>query len=249
MLCNECGTRMVKVDRRYQMAELDEDATEGQMADYWASELSGDMGDWRERVVAYMCRRCGVRIEVISDSLKDYDLLIKRWHEKTRYGDYFEKYIFEYLAFNVYLRTHIDMTARDDRDAINHLKRRDDLKQQYMMMIENEQGPLLRDSWLKVIETLNRLPLRNSSRDFDNPELVTHWTRQDGSGPEIDNSQKGIVHSLTDWPNMVEYWYTIRNNLIHGGKDPTLERDIFLVEHAFITLNGYMKMIINTLNN
>lgn len=31
MLCDECGTRMVKVYRRQEMAELDEDATEDQI--------------------------------------------------------------------------------------------------------------------------------------------------------------------------------------------------------------------------
>lgn len=230
-----------------EMSEPDEDATEGQIADHLAAELSGDMSNWGMGVVEYVCNRCHTTLEVISENLKDFDHLIKRWHERTRSGDYFEKYIFEFLAFNVYLKTHVGMTARNDRDAIDQLKQRRDLKQRYMRMIESEQEPLLRNAWLEVIDELKKQPLRNSSRDYDYSEPVGYWTRADGSGREKDNSQKGIVHALTDWANMIEYWYAVRNNLIHGGKDPTLKRDIFLVEHAFITLNAYMKMIIKSL--
>jgi hypothetical protein len=32
--------------KEYEMAELDEDATEGQLADYLAAQESGDYGNW-----------------------------------------------------------------------------------------------------------------------------------------------------------------------------------------------------------
>lgn len=42
MKCSKCKRAMLKVDRRNEMAEFDDDATDGQMADYLAAELSGD---------------------------------------------------------------------------------------------------------------------------------------------------------------------------------------------------------------
>jgi len=40
---------------------------------------------------------------------------------------------------------------------------------------------------------------------------------------------------------MVEYWYSVRNNLFHGGKTPNIGRDAFLVEHAFLTLRALVE--------
>jgi hypothetical protein len=48
------------------------------------------------------------------------------------------------------------------------------------------------------------------------------------------------VRSLSDWGNMVEFWYSVRNNLFHGTKDPNIKRDCFLVEHAYRTLAIFM---------
>jgi len=245
MRCNECGRPLVKVDRRMEMADMEEDATEGQMADYSAAELSGDMGSWGMGIVEYVCNRCNTRLEVISEDLKDLDILIRRWHEKARMGDYFEKYVFEYLAFNVFLKVHVAISVSKDRDAIEALKMQHQLKQKYINLINSEHESLLKDAWQETIIELTRQPLRNSSRDYDHPEPGGLWTRSDGSRIEDNESQKGVVHSLNDWGNMVEFWYAVRNNLFHGGKDPTLRRDMFLVEHAFITLNAFMRMIMN----
>ena len=44
MKCTKCNRTMAKIDRRDEMADLDEDTTEGQMSDYFAAELSGDHG-------------------------------------------------------------------------------------------------------------------------------------------------------------------------------------------------------------
>lgn len=248
MKCNECGCTMMKVDRRTEIADMCEDVTDGQMADYLAAESSGDMGSWSTAIVEYKCNRCKTTLEVIADDLKDLNILIKRWHEKARMGDYFEKYVFEYLAFNVFLKVHVAISASRDRRAIETLKGDSELKRSYINMVNSEQEPLLNDAWQKVILELNRQPLRNSSRDYDHPEPDGYWTRSDGSGTESNDCQKGIVHSLTDWENMVEYWYAVRNNLFHGGKDPTIKRDIFLVKHAFITLNAFMRMVIGSSN-
>ena len=41
----------------------------------------------------------------------------------------------------------------------------------------------------------------------------------------------GVIHGLDDWKNMVEFWYSIRNNLFHGGKNPQDNRDLLFVEN------------------
>ena len=47
------------------MVELDDDATDGQIADYEAAEESGDLGDWGSTEVTYKCKKCGYVVVVI----------------------------------------------------------------------------------------------------------------------------------------------------------------------------------------
>ena len=88
---------------------------------------------------------------------------------------------------------------------------------------------------------LKKQPLLNASKDIDNPELDKWWNN---SGEDVkdaeDLAKKGIVKSPKDWINMVEFWYAVRNNIFHGGKNPEVQRDHFLVEHAFETLRPLM---------
>lgn len=232
---------MRKIDRRMELADMDEDVTDGQMADYLAAELSGDMGAWGIGVIEYVCDKCEINVQSISDVLKDVDALIARWHEKARTGDYFEKYVFEYLAFNAFLKNRVDLSASHDRRAIQTLKSQPGLKSRYLSMVHDDQENIIRDTWLNLICELERQPLRNSSRDFDNPDELDqrYWTAT--KCPSETEHKSGVVYSIDDWENMVEFWYAVRNNLFHAGKDPTLERDMFLVEHAFITLHAFMK--------
>ncbi len=242
MKCNECGKHMLKVDRRLEMAELDENATEGQMADYFAAELSGNMGAWQIGIVEYKCKACGTTIEMIGDSLGNYDALIIAWHKKAMQGDYFSKYIFEYLAFSACIKSRVAVDANTDRAAIQILKRDEGLKREYLDRINKDSEFGLQNTWIALIEELKRQPLYNSSRDYDHPEIDRWWNISGDELLEEAYIEKGVIHSLDDWGNMIEFWYGVRNNLFHGGKDPTLKRDLFLVEHAFKTLNAFMKI-------
>ena len=99
----------------------------------------------------------------------------------------------------------------------------------------------LLERWQSVIAESKRSPLHNTSHDLDFPE-IDKWWNSIGNEPDNENrSQKGIVRSLSDWGNMVEFWYSVRNNLFHGGKDPNIQRDCFLVEHAYRTLSIFME--------
>jgi DNA-directed RNA polymerase subunit RPC12/RpoP len=72
MKCKDCGRTLIKIDRRDEMADFDDDATDGQMADYFAAELAGDNGAWNIGIVEYHCPYCMKTIELVSDQLKDY---------------------------------------------------------------------------------------------------------------------------------------------------------------------------------
>lgn len=238
MKCEYCGRKLIKIERREEMADLDDDATDGQMADYFAAELSGDNGAWNIGIVEYQCTHCNRKIEIISDELRDYRTLVLRWHHKAEEGDYFSRFVFEYLAFIAHLRNNLFIGAATDRRAIQLLKQHTTLEKNYLQFIQGNKSLL--ETWQSVIEELNQNPLYNTSKDSDYPEIDVWWNSIGNDADKEDQSQKGIVRSLSDWGNMVEFWYSVRNNLFHGTKDPDVQRDCFLVEHAYRTLAIFM---------
>ncbi len=76
---------------------------------------------------------------------------------------------------------------------------------------------------------------------FDYPEIDKWWNSREDQPNKDSKMSEGRVHSLENWPNMVEYWYSVRNNLFHGGKNPNIGRDVFLVERAFATLRALVE--------
>ncbi len=243
MKCHRCQRPMHKVDRRNEMDELNEDATEGQMADCSAAELSGDNGAWNLGIVEYFCTRCNLYSQVVNDELPDYYPLIKGWHEKAAEGDTFSRFVFQYLAFIAYIKNCLYYDVQRDREAIQRLKQENIVAHTYLEKVANEED--LGQFWVKIINELERKPLHNSSIDPDYPE-IDKWWNSIGDQPNRDSGlPEGIVQSLDDWPNMVEYWYSVRNNLFHGGKNPDAARDAFLVESAFQTLRPLMDIELN----
>lgn len=238
MKCENCGRKLIKIDRRDEMADFDDEATDGQMADYLAAELSGDNGAWNIGIVEYHCPHCLTTVELISDQLNDYGPLVFRWHQKAKEGDYFSRFVFEYLAFIAHLKNNLFISATSDRNAIQFLKQDAARGSTYLQTVEENKS--LSEMWQSVIAELDRNPLHNSSHDFDSPEIDAWWNSIGNVPDRKDQSQKGVVRSLADWDNMVEFWYSIRNNLFHGGKDPNIQRDCFLVEHAYKTLSIFM---------
>ena len=94
MKCNKCQRPMHKVDRRDELVQLDEDVTDGQMADYLAAEYSGNHGAWNLGIVEYFCHKCNLYTQVVNDELPDYYPLIQAWHEKAAEGDTFSRFVF-----------------------------------------------------------------------------------------------------------------------------------------------------------
>lgn len=238
MKCENCGRKLIKIDRRDEMTDFDDEATDGQMADYWAAELSGDNGAWNIGIVEYHCPYCLTTIELISDQLNDYRSLVFRWHQKAKDGDYFSRFVFEYLAFIAHLKNNLFISATSDRNAIQLLKQDAVRESTYLRAVMGNKS--LSEMWQSVISELDRNPLHNTSHDFDSPEIDAWWNSIGNEPDRKCRSQKGIIRSLSDWENMVELWYSVRNNLFHGGKDPNIQRDCFLVEYAYRTLSIFM---------
>ncbi|MES9828069.1 MAG: hypothetical protein ABW201_07385 [Candidatus Thiodiazotropha sp.] len=215
------------------------------MADYFAAELSGDHGVWNLGIVEYYCPKCKLYLQVVNDELPNYYPLMEAWHQKAAEGDTFSRFVFQYLAFIAHIKNNLFYDAPNDRLAIQRLKRSDDIGRNYVKMVLEDED--LHQCWDEVITELANKPLHNSSTDPDYPEIDKWWnSSEDHPNTDSDLSQ-GRVHSLDDWPNMVEYWCSVRNNLFHGGKNPYSGRDSFLVEHAFQTLRPLMNIELSRL--
>lgn len=174
----------------------------------------------------------------------NYPRLIKNWHAKASENAYFSKFVFEYLAFIAYLKTEKYVGYSKDRDAIQSLKRDDSVKKAYLSKIESITE--LKDAWAKIKKELDNQPLGNASQN--GVEEIKWWncSHDDLNQKKPDENQKpkGIIHSMVDWENMVEFWYTIRNNLFHGAKNPEVIRDQFVVEYGYKTLRVLMEQLL-----
>ena len=246
MRCKRCGKNLIKVDRREEMEKLDEGATDGQQADYFAAELSGDGDAWNIPVIEYHCPNCEVRYQIQEEELANYKSLILGWHEKASEGDHFSRFVFEYLAFIAHLKNNVFFAAQSDRNAIQALKRDQVRRDIYVAKVKSDKS--LQNTYEQLIKELRRSPLHNSSQDLDNPGIDKWWNCNEMRPHLYDPLEKGIIRSGDDWENSVEFWYSVRNNLFHGGKNPKVQRDLFLVVHAYKTLKAFMEIEINNLS-
>ncbi len=177
----------------------------------------------------------------------DYKRLIQNWHIRAAEEDYFSKFVFEYLAFIAHLKTQLYPIGGDDRCAIQKLKQSQDFKRKYLQRISSKRT--LEDNWKHIKTKLEQMRLGNASRDPWNVEEIEWWNcdrdELNQRTPEEIEKTKGVVHSLDDWGNMIEFWYAIRNNLFHGAKDPENERDQFAVKYGYRTLKELMEIMLN----
>lgn len=177
----------------------------------------------------------------------NYENLIRNWHAKASEEDYFSKFVFEYLAFIAYLKTKLYDNSKTDREAIQRFKRDDEIKNKYLDKIRSQNK--LKEYWEKIKGELNDRPLGNVSTNLNHVEEIKWWNCS-----HLDINQKtseekakpnGVIHSLEDWENMVEFWYSIRNNLFHGAKNPENKRDKFAVRYGYLTLKELMEIMLN----
>lgn len=176
----------------------------------------------------------------------NYIQLIRNWHAKATEEDYFSKFVFEYLAFIAYLKTQKYLNSKTDRPAIQQLKQDLDIKRKYLDRVRSSHE--LKSNWQHIDSELNKIRLGNVSKDLNLVEEIDWWNCSHNNLNQKTDEEKskvnGVMHSLEDWENMVEFWYSVRNNLFHGAKDPERERDQFAVEYGYKTLRELMNILL-----
>jgi hypothetical protein len=182
----------------------------------------------------------------------DYENLISNWHKKASGEDYFSKFVFEYLAFIAYLKTKRFESNLTDRKAIQKLKQDQSLKEDYLGIIRSNKS--LEEAWEHIKSKLDEAEsgLGNASKDLSSVEELKWWncSHEDINQKSQEESMQrtGVIHSLDDWENMIEFWSGIRNNLFHGAKNPENERDQFAVKFGYITLSELVEIMLKTQN-
>ena len=176
----------------------------------------------------------------------DYKELIKNWHNKASDEDYFSKFVFEYLAFIAHLKTQLYKNVVGDRLVIQKLKQELRIKKIYLDKIQTKSS--LKEDWNKIKNELDSKRHRNLSINPNNYKEFKWYNcshnELNKQSEEEKGKSKGVIHSLNDWENMVEFWYSIRNNLFHGAKDPEIKRDQFLVEYGYKTLKELIEIFL-----
>ncbi len=176
----------------------------------------------------------------------NYDNLIRNWHIKASEEDYFSKFVFEYLAFIVFLRKRKFTEAMNDREAIQQLKRDDQIKTSYLTKIQS--NGQLKEAWEKIREEFSQFRLGNASGNSDEVEDIIWWNcshlNLHEQPDEEKKKPKGVIHHLDDWENIVEFWRAIRNNLFHGEKNPEDRRDQIIIQNGYITLRELVEILL-----
>lgn len=188
--------------------------------------------------------------------------------------EFFFRFIFEYIAFIAMLNlqiidtasngrgTIINLSGQDypglllnnirnknkyqDRDIIQILKNSESIKTIYLSKVNSD--AILKSNWINVIECLKSEPLINSSKGHEHPFDHKYWNYIDlrpANNSATNPSKCGKVLDLDDWANMVEFLYLIRNNLFHGSKSMSRDRDIFLVTHGYRTLKPLVEILLD----
>jgi hypothetical protein len=128
------------------------------------------------------------------------------------------------------------------------LKRDNVTRDLYLQAIDRKQQ--LKRDWEKIRAELENARLGNVSGSRIDVEEIRWWNCSHNDfhrkTTEENNKLKGVIHNLEDWENMVEFWYSIRNNLFHGGKNPEDTRDRLLVRYGYKTLQRLVEIFLSS---
>ena len=134
---------------------------------------------------------------------------IYKWYKKAQV-DYTELYVRIYIAYNAWYRQVTGST--NDREAISTLKKRFIIWDDYC---SGKTMPQLR----MYVERLSKLTIETPIA------CNTLWN--------------GIVESADDWRGLIEFWYRVRCNVVHGSEVPP--KYVWL---AYETLELFMSEIV-----
>ena len=199
--------------------------------------------------------------------------MIENWHKKASDDDYVSKFIFEYLAFITYLMNHMpldkevkdnDKVKKTDRTVIQNLKRNERIENEYLHMVTHgvnfqavpveeewfesdtrwvEMKPLtdeLRCSWHTIATILNEA--HNQQKEIFNRQ--DWWNCSNASSKKCEDVSKAIISNEKDWVNMVEFWYKLRSNLLHGIINPEDHEYGLLIKNGYITLRPLVEYLL-----
>lgn len=107
-----------------------------------------------------------------------------------------------------------------------------------MYLTEITKNPILKDNISKIIVELQKAPLGNATAG-----VLAESGRSFPLSVEESKYWDGTIKSDEDWKGMVEFWYTIRNNLFHGTKVPSRKRDLFMVKYGYNSLKELVKIL------
>jgi hypothetical protein len=167
--------------------------------------------------------------------------LINNWHEKAK-EDYFSRYVFEYMAFEAFLKKYkyseddiYNLTSnKKERSYIQALKNDVSYVTQWSELVTSDQR--LQETATDLIAFLNNEPLATDSNWWGCTAYEHNQCPQQGI--------RGVIVADNDFVNVVEFWYQVRNNLFHAGKDPDSKRDEQLVALAYNTLAPFMEKVL-----
>jgi hypothetical protein len=116
-----------------------------------------------------------------------------------------------------------------DRQAIESLKTNDKMRDRYFERMKMDRH--LQVEWEALVKELNNTPLVNETL-----------------GNNYHNRWDGKIRDTNDWGSIVEFWYTVRNNLFHGTKSPEVFRDKSMVMYAYKTIKDMVDIFISELD-
>lgn len=165
-----------------------------------------------------------------------YELLnrVSDWHDRaSEEGDYFVKFIFDYLAF-IALICYNNYGNKRDRILIQELKRNGQIRYEYYSIVDTEKIN-------EIIDILSYDPITNETNNMDK-----WWDCDLNSCSNEISSTDGIIHSVDDFQNILEFIYRVRNNLFHGKKGINFGRDSLIVEYGFYLINPLVEVLIES---
>lgn len=151
-----------------------------------------------------------------------YYELINEWFRRSeKEKDYFTKFIFLFISFIAFISQRYEGIEFDSkkRDTLKLEKEASDF---YTKKVNSDKK--LKEMMTNLVDYLDKDPIKNRTRANEK------WD--------------GKLDDIYDWPNLVEFWFMIRNNLFHGHKGPGFVRDQKLVAYAFETLYPLMENFI-----
>jgi len=149
---------------------------------------------------------------------------IEGWFYKSE-PDYFSSFATLWIAFNAFYKDYLP--GRGDHETVSNIGGDKKLFALFRKLQESDSA--LRDNLKELAQELKDSPLTNMKY------RRTHELPYDG----------GVDFSFCCYKELIEIIYQIRNNMIHGDKDPESQRDEKLVRLAYKILHSFMAELIN----